>query len=320
MPFSDIIGQTTPVSVLRRSLAADRIAHAYIFNGIDGCGKRKTALAFVEAIFCNGIEGCGSCPACRKVASRQHPDLHIIEPEGAFIKIDQIRDLQKELSYRPFEAPKKVCIMESADKLNPAAANAFLKTLEEPPGSALLILLTTNMEAVLPTILSRCQCLSFSPLSLEAIEEYLRKTGIPAETAQISASLAGGSLQKALEVSKDESIQKRGDILTRIGSLSQEEITPLFTLAEELGNERDKAIEVLDMLTLFWRDVLLMQNGIPDPANCDMLPLLKKEAEQSTPEKTMDKIELITRSRKALQRNVNPRLALEVLFMGLAER
>ena len=319
MPFSDIIGQTAPLSVLRRSMAAGRIAHAYIFNGIEGCGKKKTALAFVEAIFCNGVDGCGSCPTCRKVAALQHPDLHIIEPDGAFIKIDQIRDLQKELSYRPFEAQKKVCIMEAADKLNPAAGNAFLKTLEEPPGNALLILLTTNMEAVLPTILSRCQTLSFTPLSFEIIDEYLRMTGVPAETARISASLAGGSLQKALEISMEDSLQKRGDILKKIDSLSQEEITPLFTLAEELGNERNKALEILDMLTLFWRDVLLMQSGIPDPVNSDILPLLRTKAARSTPEKTMEKIELISRSRKALQRNVNPRLALEVLFMGLAE-
>jgi DNA polymerase-3 subunit delta' len=319
MSFSEIIGQTAPVSVLRRSLAAGRIAHAYIFNGTEGCGKKKTALAFVEAIFCNGTDGCGNCPSCRKVAALQHPDLHMVVPEGAGIKIEQVRDLQKELSFRPFEAQKKICIMEAADKLNPAAANAFLKTLEEPPGSALLILLTTNMEAVLPTILSRCQCLSFNPLSIEAIEEYLRKTGVPAETARISASLAGGSLRKAIEISKEDSIQKRGDIMQKIGSLGPEKITPLFTLAEELGNERDKALETLDMLTLFWRDVLLIQNGIPDPVNCDMLPLLKKEAEQCTPEKTMDKIELISRSRKALQRNVNPRLALEVLLMGLAK-
>jgi DNA polymerase-3 subunit delta' len=320
MSFSDIIGQTAPVSVLRRSLATGRIAHAYIFNGIEGCGKRKTALAFVEAIFCNGVDSCGSCPACRKVAGLQHPDLHIIEPEGAFIKIDQIRDLQKELSYRPFEAQKKVCIMEAADRLNPAAANAFLKTLEEPPGSALLILLTSNMGAVLPTILSRCQSLSFNPLSLDAIEEYLYKTGVPSETARISASLAGGSLQKALEISKDNSIQKRGEILKKIGSLSQEEITTLFTLAEELGNEREKTLEILDMLTLFWRDVLLMQSGLSEPVNCDILSLLKKETAHTTSEKTMNKIELISRARKALQRNVNPRLALEVLFMGLAER
>src|SRR5512139_3992809 len=132
MPFSDIIGQETPVAVLRRSLSAGKIAHAYIFDGIEGCGKRKAAMAFVEAVFCNGTEGCGDCPACRKVAALQHPDLHLVGPDGAFIKIDQIRNLQKELSFRPFEAEKKACIIEAAERMNLSSANAFLKTLEEP--------------------------------------------------------------------------------------------------------------------------------------------------------------------------------------------
>lgn len=318
MPFSDIKGQTAPVSLLKRSLGSGKIAHAYIFEGIEGCGKKKTALALVKAIFCKDADGCGKCPACRKVAALQHPDLHIVEPDGAFIKIDQIRDLQKELSFRPFEASKKVCIMEAAERLNPAAANAFLKTLEEPPGNALLILLTTNSGAVLPTILSRCQRLSFSPLSSELIEEYLRETGVPAESAKVAASLAGGSMKKALEISGEDTLRKRDQILERISSLSTGEIAPLFSLAEELGSDRDGAAEVLDLLTAFWRDVMLLQSGGKDPTNRDILYLLNEEVARSTLEKTMEKIELVSRSRQALQRNVNPRLTLEVLFMGLA--
>jgi DNA polymerase III subunit delta' len=318
MSFSDILGQSGPVSVLRRSLAAGKLAHAYIFEGTEGCGKKKAAMALVAAIFCGREEGCGECPSCRKVAAFQHPDLHLVEPEGAFIKIDQIRDLQKNLSYRPFEARKKVCIMEAAESMNTAAANAFLKTLEEPPGDSLLILLTANIGAVLPTIQSRCQRLSFSPLPLEVIEECLRKRGLPGETARIAASLAEGSLKKALEVASEDTLRKREDILERIGSLSLHDITPLFALAEELGSDRDKALEVLDVLTIFWRDVLFVQSDVSTPANAGTVPLLRKEAEQSTPDMTIEKIDSISRSRKALRRNVNPRLALEVLFMGLA--
>lgn len=318
MPFSDIKGHAAPVSLLKRSLDSGKIAHAYIFEGIEGCGKKKTALSLVKAIFCRDADGCGKCPACRKVAALQHPDLHIVEPDGAFIKIDQIRDLQRELSFRPFEAGKKVCIMEAAERLNPAAANAFLKTLEEPPGNALLILLTTNSGAVLPTILSRCQRLSFSPLSSEMIEEYLRETGVPAETAKVSASLAGGSIKKALQISGEDTLRKRDHILERICSLSTGNISPLFSLAEELGSDRDGAAEVLDLLTVFWRDVLLIQSGAMDPSDSDIIHLLNEAVARSTTEKTMEKIELVSRSRQALQRNVNPRLTLEVLFMGLA--
>jgi DNA polymerase-3 subunit delta' len=208
--------------------------------------------------------------------------------------------------------------MEAADRMNPAAANAFLKTLEEPPGDALLILLTTNIGAVLPTILSRCQRLTFSPLPTDAIEEHLRKKGIPAETAGIAASLSGGSMKKALLAAEEDALRKRGEILERVTSLSLGNIAPLFTLAEELGNDKDKAAEVLDLLTLFWRDALIMQCGGDRPVNGDVLPLLANAVAGSNREMIVDKIELVFRARQALQRNVNPRLALEVLFMGLA--
>lgn len=318
MPFSDIIGQAAAVAVLRRSLAAGKTAHAYIFDGIEGCGKKKTATALVEAIFCNGEEGCGHCPACRKIAALQHPDLHMVEPDGAFIKIDQIRDLQKELAFRPFEARQKACIIEAAERMNPAAANAFLKTLEEPPGNALLILLTTNIGSVLPTILSRCQRLSFSSIPQETIEAYLTGKGIAAETARIAASLAGGSLKTALEIASEETLPKRKHLLERISALSADEITPLFGLAEELAGDKEKSLELLDMLTIFWRDVMLLVSGGTEVANKDLMPLLREEAARSTLEKVTERIDLVFRSRQALLRNVNPRLALEVLFMRLA--
>ena len=141
MSFSRIIGYDRNISLLRRALATGKLSHAYLFNGIDNSGMKEVAIALVEAIFCNGTDGCGACPSCRKIAGLRHPDLHLVQPDGAFIKIDQIRELQKELSYRPFEAPKKACIIEDADRMNPSAANAFLKTLEEPPGDAILILI-----------------------------------------------------------------------------------------------------------------------------------------------------------------------------------
>jgi DNA polymerase-3 subunit delta' len=318
MPFSDIIGQATPVAILRRSLAAGKTAHAYIFDGIEGCGKKKTAMALVEAIFCNGSEGCGLCPSCRKIAASQHPDLHLVAPDGTFIKIDQIRDLQKELAFRPFEAQKKTCIIEAAERMNPAAANAFLKTLEEPPGNALLILLTANIGNILPTILSRCQRISFSPIPQEAIETYLTGKGIADETARIAASLAGGSLKTALEIAEEETLPKRRHLLERISALSTGEIAPLFGLAEELGSDKEKTLELLDILTIFWRDVMLLLSGGKEMANKDLMPLLQEEAARSTLEETMERIDLVSRSRQALLRNVNPRLALEVLFMRLA--
>lgn len=319
MPFGEILGQENCLAVLRRSLATGKTAHAYLFEGIEGCGKRKTALAFIEALFCGRDEGCGSCPSCRRIAALQHPDLHLIEPDGDFIKIDQVRQLQRELSLRPFEAPRKACIIDSADRLNPAAGNALLKTLEEPPGSALIILVTAHANAMLPTILSRCQQLHFPALPQQTVEEFLVNTGCEPDIARIAASLAGGSLKKAVEISADEGLADRKEILERIGSLSTREITPLFAAAEELAANKEKAMETLDLLTTCLRDILLRQGGSPEVVNGDLLPLIERSAARFSPEEVMERISRVFEARYALQRNVNPRLALEVLFMRLAE-
>ncbi len=320
MPFTDIVGQDGNIAMLKRSLASGRLAHAYLFEGIEGCGKKKTALALVAALFCERGEGCGSCPPCRKVALSQHPDLHMIEPNGSFIKIDQIRELQRELALRPFEAPRKACIIEAADRLNPASGNALLKTLEEPPGHALLVLLTANISGVLPTILSRCQQLHFPALPEPLIAEFLRDRGCTPEMAGIAASLAGGSLKKAVEVGAEETLASRRRFLEQVAALSLQRIAPLFTAAEELAADRETALEMLELLTTFLRDVLHLQEDMQDVVNTDLLPLLEQEAGKRSATLTMERIERVNEARSAIQRNGNLRLVLEVLFMRLAAR
>lgn len=319
MPFSHILGQNSAISILQRSLATGRLAHAYLFEGTEGVGKKATALALIEAVFCGKEEGCGACPSCRKIAALQHPDLHLVEPDGAFIKIDQIRDLQKDLSYRPFEAPKKACIIDGAERFNQAAGNALLKTLEEPPGNALIILVTAQSSGVLPTILSRCQRLHFQTLPEETIAAYLGRNGIDGEAARIAASLAGGSMKKALEISKETTLSDRKQFLERLTGLSLREITPLFSAAEELAADKDKVMELLELLTSFLRDILLLKGGGDGIVNADLLPILEREAGRLSQTGIMERIGHVAAARQALLRNVNARLTLEVLFMRLAE-
>ena len=319
MSFSRIIGYDRNVSLLRRALATGKLSHAYLFYGIDGSGMKDTALALVEAIFCNGTDGCGECPSCRKVAGLRHPDLHHVQPDGAFIKIDQIRELQKELSYRPFEAPKKACIIEEADKMNISAANAFLKTLEEPSGDAILILLTTHVDAVLPTILSRCQQLRFPSLPTETIASQLREQGADEDSARIAAALAGGSIERAQEIVAGDWLQTRKSLLEKITALSPEEIIPLFAAAEEAAKDKDSAIHLVDLLNVFWRDVLLTQSGSSEIVNTDLSQLIRSVSERNSLNRVIEKLERIARTRQALTRNANPRLAIEVLIMGLAD-
>ncbi|RNC70082.1 MAG: DNA polymerase III subunit delta' [Desulfuromonadales bacterium] len=317
MPFSRVIGQETPVDVLRRALRSGKMAHAYLFEGIAGCGKGTTALAFVEAAFCGRDDGCGACPACRKMATLQHPDLHRLEPDGAFIKIDQIRDLQRELVLRPVEASVKACIIRDADRLNPSAANALLKTLEEPPGNALLILLTTNLDGVLQTVRSRCQLLRFAPLPEQVIENHLITIGQDPAAARLAASLAGGSLGTALEEG-DEGAAGRVDLLELLRTISLNYVAPLFTAAEDMAADREQAMEKLNVLATLLRDLLLIQGGSNDVVNRDLLPRLEETAASQTQEKTLERIGHVMEARRALSRNANPRLTLDLLLMRLA--
>ena len=278
MAFDAIRGQDHAVGILRRSLAANRVAHAYLFEGIDGCGKTLTALSLVEALFCGSPEPCGACLACRKMAKLQHPDLHLLEPEKGVIKIDRIREIQKELSLRPVEAPKKACIVSQADRMNQAAANAFLKTLEEPPGSAVLILLSDSPTALLPTILSRCQRLRFNPLPLEIVAGLLTARGVPPEQAQSAASLAGGSMEKALAIQQEGFLARRKEIVEQVIGLSPREFGILTATAERLGHEREQAQEVVEVLTLFFRDVMLCRHGSGPLVNSDLQEFVERTA------------------------------------------
>jgi len=318
MPYGEILGQENCLTVLKRSLASGKTAHAYLFEGIEGCGKHKTALAFVEAMFCGREEGCGTCPSCLKIAKLQHPDLHLVSPDGDYIKIDQVRQLQRELAFRPFEAPRKACIIDCADRLNPAAGNALLKTLEEPPGRALIILVTANSATMLPTIISRCQRLQFPALPQKTVEEILLKTGCDSNAARLAASLAGGSLKKAIDISAEETLADRKSLMVRLGSLSTRDIAPLFATAEELGGNKDMALDTLNLLVTYLRDILLMQGGSQELVNSDLLPLIAHNAARFSPNEIMERISRVFEARYALQRNVNPKLALEVLFMRLA--
>src|SRR3990172_246416 len=174
MTFHDILGHDRPVAILKRALAQDTLAHAYLFSGEAGIGKKMTALALAAALHCGDLReniGCGVCPSCRMAASLSHPDVHILAGDGGEIKIDQIRQVQADLALKPFQGEKKVLIVDGAEDMNPASANAFLKTLEEPPGDTLIVLISSMPQGLLPTIRSRCQEIRFHPLSLRTLPQ-----------------------------------------------------------------------------------------------------------------------------------------------------
>jgi len=320
MTFTSIIGHDRQKDLLRRALSSGRLPHAYLFEGPAGIGKRLIALALARAIFCQQGNGCGDCAACRKVDHHNHPDLHFVEADGNSIKIEQIRTMQKELSYRPLEAPKKICVIDNAEKLNLAAGNALLKTLEEPTANTLIILLTDRPDALLITVRSRCQRLPFARIERKLLMDVLcEQLAIDDTEAHILTSLANGSFKKALGKDRDLYIEGRRDLLKTLTGLSPGSVLPLFSFAEKLAQDKEVLPEILEIFQAFYRDLLLYRHGRPESelVNIDLMEKIYRVANNESTPSLLGKLSALDQTRRHLARNVNRQLAVEVLLMHL---
>ncbi|OFW61875.1 MAG: hypothetical protein A2133_02690 [Actinobacteria bacterium RBG_16_64_13] len=210
--FADIVGQQMAVSLLTRALEQGA-AHAYLFSGPPGVGKTEAALAFAAGLACPD-DGCGDCHTCRRVLEGLHPDVEIVSPEGNFIRKEDITEINLHAVYRPYEARAKVYVFLEADNFNIEAANAFLKTLEEPPAHVHFILVTDRPERLLPTIVSRCQPVTFSRVPTPALAaDLMSRHGLPSSDAWLLARVAGGNLSYARELVKSESARRERGLL-----------------------------------------------------------------------------------------------------------
>lgn len=320
MTFASIIGHVQQKEILRRALSNQRLAHAYLFEGPEGVGKRLMALALARALVCQTGEGCGDCPSCRKIDHNNHPDLHLLDAEGATIKIDQVRQIQKELSLRPLESEYKICLIDGAEWLNPAAGNALLKTLEEPQGKALLILLSARPEALLDTIRSRCQRLPFQRLAQSRLAEILEsRLELDEVQAKVLAALSEGSFKKALGSNRDLYLERRRELIRSLTALSAGSIFPLMDLAQELANDKEQLPEILEIFQAFFRDLLLLLHGRPetDLVNLDIREILHRQVGRETVSGLLRKLEALDEGRQHLARNVNRQLAMEVMLMRI---
>jgi len=321
MTFGRILGHDRQKDILRRAVAGKRLAQAYLFEGPEGVGKALMAQALARLIFCHEGDGCGDCPACRKIDHHNHPDLHLLEPDGKFIKIEQVRELQRQMSLRPLEAPRKIALISGAETMNQAAGNALLKTLEEPQGEALFILLTHQPERLLPTIRSRCQRLQFGHLPLEKLKSSLtEKLGLDATEGHLLATLAEGSFKKALGRDREFYIARRRELLKAVTALSPGSVVPLFELAKSLAEEKEILPDVLEILLAFYRDLLLFSHARPEQelVNIDQMEKIRREAGRENVAALLRKLDAVVECRRHLERNVNTQLAVEVMLMRLA--
>ncbi len=314
--FRDIVGHDKNIEALRNALRSGRIAGAYLFAGPAHVGKEFTAMMFAKAIHCKtaDADACGRCVSCRKIDDGNHPDVRLIRPQGNWMKIDQVRAMQRQLTYRPMEGHYKVCILTDADRMTTQAANSMLKTLEEPPGDTVIILITAKYDAILLTIRSRCRPLKFGHVPLESLaRELTRRAMLPDSLARQIAILSSGNVSKAIEMAES----KEGT--------HEPEIPPLLTGLEPLQLFREaerlqKQTEQLDVLLTWYRDLLMVKQRAPDEllTYVQARPLLDEVVRNYASWQIQQAIQWIQETKQHLQRNINSALALDVLVIRLA--
>src|SRR5574341_627092 len=334
MPLLDLIGHERPIAILKASILHDRVAHAYLFFGEDGIGKRLVALRFAQAINCEtdygpgGPDACGVCRSCRQIEAHTHPDFLLIAPDqeqaSPQIKIEQIRELEQQFVYRPLVGRRKVCLIDDADRMTPGAANALLKTLEEPPDQSLLLLIASRPSALLPTVRSRCQAIRFVAPARPRVEDALMtKRKIPAADARFLALVTQGRIGHALEADLAAIRGQQEEFSPLTSATSLQSVATLLTAAETLARS-DRAAEALDWLARWIRDLVLVSIGAdPDHLlNRDRLPQLEETARGLRPDAILDLLDLLAEietNQQAATRNLNLQMALETVLLRLRD-
>ena len=308
-------GQANALRFLKASLQSGRVAHAYIFSGPAGVGKKSAALWFAMGLLCESMqegEACGLCASCSRFAKGNYPYLNIISPEKNTIKISQIRYLSDFLKYKVEESVYRFIIIDEAQAMTPEAANSLLKILEEPPLHTTFILLTENLSLLFPTIISRCQVVNFTALSRETISEILLCRGFKEEDIAAVLPVAQGSAGRALELIEDEELKEnRGKIISFLMSLPVA-ASRVLEFAQECS-----ALEIslcLSIVLSCYRDFLVIDSGNKDQViNMDLLgPRLKFKREN-----LYRSIEHIMEAQQYAGQNANKQLVLENLFLDL---
>ncbi|MGB9804241.1 DNA polymerase III subunit delta' [Desulfofundulus sp.] len=326
MRLAEIIGHGEIVRALRRAVEQDRVSHAYLFAGPDGVGKTTTALAFGAALLCRypgSGDACGKCRDCRQVAGQNHPDLHRIAPDGASIKIGQVREMLHRIALSPYQGQRQIFLVEQADMMTGEAANCLLKTLEEPPAGTVIILISGRPQALLPTILSRCQIFTFHPLPAGQVVSILQKEMAASRgELELLARLTGGCPGRAVRLAGVDGGYSafRQRVVDLAAGLGRASFTEACRQAALLAEDKELALACLEFFLLWYRDLLVWKETGAGGLlfNQDYLSLVEREARFYSSTRLLAMIREIEKTRDSLMANVNTRLALEVLFMRLA--
>lgn len=325
--FQDIIGHEQIKEHLQKAIEGKKVSHAYILTGEAGMGRKSLANAFAMTLLCEkGLnEPCMECHACKQAMSRNHPDLiYVTHEKPASIGVDDIREqINDTIMVRPYSSYYKIYIVDEAEKMTVQAQNALLKTIEEPPAYAIIILLTTNQDAFLPTILSRCVQLKLKPLRDAAVKQYLKQSlEIPEDLADVYAAFARGNLGKAIHLASSEEFQiLYKKMLYLLKHVKEADMSELLEFIKKLKEDNLDIRECLDFMQIWYRDILMFK------VTKDINLLIFKDEYNTINELSSRTgydgfeaiLEAIDKARTRLEANVNTELALELMLLAMKE-
>lgn len=325
--LEDILGNEQIVEHFKKAIENNKISHAYIINGEKGMGKRTVAKAFAMTLLCEekGTVPCMKCHSCVQALTDNNPDLIMITPDKpTTLSIDHIRQtLVNDVELKPYSNSHKVYIVEDAELMNNAAQNAILKTIEEPPEYAVIILLTTNISALLQTVLSRCVKLDMQPLKKEVVKKYLmEKEKVVDYQADIAVSFAGGNLGKAIELSKSQDFAEMLDeviqLLRYIKDMQAYEVVAAVKRASEY---KFRFTDYIDLMILWFRDVLVYKasQNVNELIFKDEIQTIKKHAAKSSYNGIEHILEAMNKAKLRLKANVNFDVAIEMMFLTIRD-
>lgn len=323
--FKDIIGQESIVAHMKKAIEGRTVSHAYILNGESGMGKKLMADVFSTALQCEkgGSEPCMECRSCKQAAGRNHPDIKWITHEKpASISVEEIREqLVNDMAIKPYSGKYKIYIIDEGEKMTPAAQNTLLKTIEEPPSYGVIIILTANREMLLQTILSRCVSLNLRPVADGDIKNYLiNHESIPDYQAAMAVKFAGGNIGKAVNIaSSEEFIQMKDDVVRTLKNVDKMTASDISQTVKELGTYKNSMDSYLNLVTMWFRDVLLFK------ASGDVQPIVFQSeiqiVEKQSKAADYDGLQMIFTEldslKGRLKSNVNFDIAMELLLIKI---
>ncbi|MEI6610151.1 MAG: DNA polymerase III subunit delta' [Deltaproteobacteria bacterium] len=324
MSFLDIYGHEKQIVILKQALAQNRVGHSYLFSGIDATGKKTLALEFAKIVNCENADeindSCEKCPVCLKINRHNHPDIFLIEAEGQFIRIGAIREIQEQMTFRPMEGRKRVYVIDNADRMNEQAANALLKTLEEPSPANILILVTAKPYSLPSTIISRCRHMRFNPVAIDTVAKFLvERQNMEKQSALLLAGLSGGSIGQALELNKEDVIAYRAEILKMLANTKKSDPMSLLAFAAFFGQDKREIKQGFNIVQTCFRDALVYKETQNSQMliNQDKSSLIASLASGLTGLQILQNITLMEKAYETMEQNVNKTLTLETMAFKL---